>query len=99
MGRDPAAAMCLRELLLAAGDHAGLGLQPGKFVGGAVLTETVFAWADRPLAVCWFEAISQRDYRVMWGSFSSRRRWLCCLFNLIHRRPCYVLVDPRIRLT
>jgi len=71
------------------------GLQAGQIVGGAVLTETVFAWPG--IGRLLFEAISQRDYSVMLGVFFVSAA-MVLLFNLI-TDVLYVLVDPRIRLT
>ncbi|ASJ74210.1 ABC transporter permease [Granulosicoccus antarcticus] len=68
------------------------GLQAGQVVGGAVLTETVFAWPG--IGRLMFEAINQRDYNVILGVF-----FVCAamvlLFNLI-TDILYGLVDPRI---
>jgi peptide/nickel transport system permease protein len=71
------------------------GLQAGQIVGGAVLTETVFAWPG--IGRLLFEAISQRDYSVLLGVFFVSAA-MVLLFNLI-TDIVYVVVDPRIRLT
>lgn len=70
------------------------GLQAGQIVGGAVLTETVFAWPG--IGRLMFEAISQRDYNVLLGVFFVSAA-MVLLFNLI-TDILYVIVDPRIRL-
>ncbi len=70
------------------------GLQAGQIVGGAVLTETVFAWPG--IGRLLFEAINQRDYSVLLGVFFVSAA-MVLLFNLI-TDILYVLVDPRIRL-
>ncbi|WP_417476203.1 ABC transporter permease [Leisingera sp.] len=70
------------------------GLQAGQIVGGAVLTETVFAWPG--IGRLMFEAINQRDYNVILGVFFVSAA-LVLLFNLITDL-LYVVVDPRIRL-
>lgn len=70
------------------------GLQAGQIVGGAVLTETVFAWPG--IGRLMFEAISQRDYNVILGVFFISAV-LVLLFNLI-TDILYGIVDPRIRL-
>lgn len=70
------------------------GLQAGQIVGGAVLTETVFAWPG--IGRLLFEAINQRDYGVLLGVFFVSAA-MVLLFNLI-TDILYVLVDPRIRL-
>ena len=71
------------------------GLQAGQIVGGAVLTETVFAWPG--IGRLMFEAISQRDYNVLLGVFFVSAA-MVLLFNLI-TDIVYVIVDPRIRIT
>ena len=71
------------------------GLQAGQIVGGAVLTETVFAWPG--IGRLLFEAISQRDYSVLLGVFFVSAA-MVLLFNLI-TDILYVVFDPRIRLT
>jgi peptide/nickel transport system permease protein len=71
------------------------GLQAGQIVGGAVLTETVFAWPG--IGRLMFEAISQRDYNVLLGVFFVSAA-MVLLFNLI-TDIVYVFVDPRIRIT
>ena len=43
------------------------GLQAGQLVGGAVLTETVFAWPG--IGRLMFDALVQRDYPVLLGVF------------------------------
>lgn len=70
------------------------GLQAGQLVGGAVLTETVFAWPG--IGRLMFEAIGQRDYNVILGVFFVSAA-LVLLFNLITDL-LYMVVDPRIRL-
>ncbi|WP_176562782.1 ABC transporter permease [Paracoccus liaowanqingii] len=70
------------------------GLQAGQIVGGAVLTETVFAWPG--IGRLMFEAISQRDYNVLLGVFFVSAA-MVLLFNLI-TDILYVIVDPRIRI-
>jgi len=71
------------------------GLQAGQLVGGAVLTETVFAWPG--IGRLMFEAISQRDYNVLLGVFLVSAA-MVLIFNLI-TDIVYVIVDPRIRIT
>jgi len=70
------------------------GLQAGQLVGGAVLTETVFAWPG--IGRLMFEAIAQRDYNIILGVFFVSAA-LVLLFNLITDL-LYMVVDPRIRL-
>ena len=71
------------------------GLQAGQVFGGAILTETVFAWPG--IGRLMFEAINQRDYNVILGVFYISAA-MVLLFNLI-TDVIYVIVDPRIRLT
>lgn len=71
------------------------GLQAGQIFGGAILTETVFAWPG--IGRLMFEAIAQRDYNVILGVFFVSAA-MVLLFNLI-TDVLYVVVDPRIRLT
>ena len=56
------------------------GLQAGKLVGGAVLTETVFAWPG--IGRLMFDALVQRDYNLLLGVF-----FVCSamvvIFNLV----------------
>lgn len=70
------------------------GLQAGQIVGGAVLTETVFAWPG--IGRLMFDAINQRDYNVLLGVFFVSAA-MVLLFNLI-TDIVYVIVDPRIRI-
>lgn len=70
------------------------GLQAGQIVGGAVLTETVFAWPG--IGRLMFEALAQRDYQVLLGVFFVSSA-MVVLFNLITDL-VYRLVDPRIEV-
>lgn len=68
------------------------GLQAGQLVGGAVLTETVFAWPG--IGRLMFEALAQRDYAVLLGVFfvsSAMVVLLNLLTDLVYRA-----IDPRI---
>jgi peptide/nickel transport system permease protein len=72
-----------------------LGLQLGGLLGGAVITETVFAWPG--LGLLMIEAIQQRDYPVVQAAV------LCIsmtyiLVNLLTDL-LYAWLDPRIQLT
>ncbi|HEY0212032.1 MAG TPA: ABC transporter permease [Paenirhodobacter sp.] len=69
------------------------GLQAGQLVGGAVLTETVFAWPG--IGRLMFEALAQRDYNVLLGVFFVSAA-MVIVFNLITDL-VYGIVDPRIR--
>lgn len=70
-------------------------LQAGQLVGGAVLTETVFAWPG--IGRLAFDALTQRDYNVLLAIFlvSSALVIVC---NLV-ADSLYVLIDPRIGAT
>jgi peptide/nickel transport system permease protein len=71
------------------------GIQAGGLIGGAVLTETVFAWPG--LGRLMFDALLQRDYSLLLGSFLVTAA-MAVLFNLVTDL-VYTLVDPRIELT
>lgn len=71
------------------------GIQAGGLIGGAVLTETVFAWPG--LGRLMFDALLQRDYSLLLGAFLVTAA-MAVLFNLITDL-IYTLVDPRIELT
>lgn len=68
------------------------GLQTGQLVGGAVVTESVFAWPGMGRLA--FDALMQRDYNVILGVFfvSSLMVVLANLATDLALR----LVDPRI---
>ncbi len=70
------------------------GLQAGQIVGGAILTETVFAWPG--IGRLMFEALAQRDYQVLLGVFFVSSA-MVVLFNLITDM-VYRVVDPRIQV-
>lgn len=68
------------------------GVQAGQLVGGAVLTETVFAWPG--IGRLMFEALTQRDYNLLLGIFFVSAS-MVILFNLI-TDVLYRFIDPRI---
>ena len=68
------------------------GLQAGQLVGGAVLTETVFAWPG--IGRLMFEALVQRDYPVLLGVFFISSAMVVAL-NIV-TDILYRFVDPRI---
>jgi peptide/nickel transport system permease protein len=68
------------------------GLQAGQLVGGAVLTETVFAWPG--IGRLMFEALAQRDYQLLLGVFFVSSA-MVVLLNLI-TDVIYRAIDPRI---
>jgi peptide/nickel transport system permease protein len=68
------------------------GLQAGQMVGGAVLTETVFAWPG--IGRLMYESLLQRDYNLLLGIFFVSALMVIVvnmLTDIIYR-----LVDPRI---
>lgn len=69
-------------------------IQAGNLVGGAVLTETVFAWPG--IGRLAFDALLQRDYNLLLAVFIVTSA-LVILFNLIADL-VYALVDPRIEV-
>jgi peptide/nickel transport system permease protein len=68
------------------------GLQAGTLVGGAVLTETVFAWPG--IGRLMYEALLQRDYNLLLGVFVVSSAMVLA-FNLVTDL-IYRAVDPRI---
>ncbi|NPD16766.1 ABC transporter permease [Xinfangfangia sp. D13-10-4-6] len=68
------------------------GLQAGQLVGGAVLTETVFAWPG--IGRLMFDALTQRDYPILLGVFFISSA-LVIGFNILTEL-VYRIVDPRI---
>jgi peptide/nickel transport system permease protein len=70
------------------------GLQAGQLVGGAVLTETVFAWPG--IGRLMFDALVQRDYSVLLGVFFVSSA-MVVVFNLITDL-IYRVADPRIEV-
>ncbi len=70
------------------------GIQAGSLIGGAVLTETVFAWPG--IGRLMFDALLQRDYNLLLGCFLVSAA-MAVLFNLFTDL-LYSMVDPRIEL-
>ena len=68
------------------------GIQLGQMAGGAVLTETVFAWPG--IGRLMFDALLQRDYQLLLGIFLVTSI-MVVLFNLL-TDVVYRLIDPRI---
>ncbi len=70
-----------------------MGIQLGTLLGGAILTETVFAWPG--LGTLLIDAISYRDYPLIQGIvivFAT----MFVLINLIVD-VIYAIIDPRVR--
>jgi peptide/nickel transport system permease protein len=70
------------------------GLQAGNMVGGAIMTETVFAWPG--IGRLMFDALLQRDYNLLLGAFLVAAA-LAIAFNII-TDIVYTVIDPRIAL-
>ncbi|MFA5664266.1 ABC transporter permease [Castellaniella sp.] len=68
------------------------GIQLGQMAGGAVLTETVFAWPG--IGRLMFDALLQRDYQLLLGVFLVTS-FMVVVFNLL-TDVVYRFVDPRI---
>ncbi|MFA7437839.1 ABC transporter permease [Castellaniella sp.] len=68
------------------------GIQLGQMAGGAVLTETVFAWPG--IGRLMFDALLQRDYQLLLGVFLVTSI-MVVVFNLL-TDVVYRFVDPRI---
>ncbi len=68
------------------------GIQAGQILGGAVLTETVFAWPG--IGRLMFDALVQRDYPVLLGVFLVTSV-MVVLVNLL-TDVGYRFIDPRI---
>ncbi|NLH80971.1 MAG: ABC transporter permease [Phyllobacteriaceae bacterium] len=71
------------------------GLQAGQMVGGAVMTETVFAWPG--IGRLMYEALLQRDYNLLLGVFLVSAA-MVVVFNILTDW-VYRLVDPRIEVS
>ena len=71
------------------------GLQAGQLVGGAVLTETVFAWPG--IGRLMFESLAARDYNTILGVFIVSAA-MVIFFNIVTDL-VYRIVDPRIGAT
>src|SRR5689334_18313076 len=70
------------------------GVHSGTLIGGAVLTETVFAWPG--IGRLMYEALLQRDYNLLLGVFVVCSAMVLA-FNLITDL-IYRSVDPRIEV-
>lgn len=80
----------LRNALLPVVTFAGIQL--GQMAGGAVLTETVFAWPG--IGRLMFDALLQRDYQLLLGVFLVTAT-MVVVFNLLTDL-IYRFIDPRI---
>ena len=71
-----------------------LGLQGGRLVGGAMITETVFSWPGMGRLLV--ESLAARDYPCSWPPSCS---WPCsCSPAISSPISRYGVADPRIRL-
>jgi ABC-type dipeptide/oligopeptide/nickel transport system permease component len=70
-----------------------IGLQTGKLLGGAVITESVFAWPG--IGTLAINAVYQRDYPVIQGVVVLAGLTFVLVNVLIDF--CYVLINPVIR--
>ena len=70
-----------------------VGLQTGFLLGGAVLTESIFAWPG--VGRLAFEAISNRDYPLIIGSILLFATTFVLVNFLVDI--AYALLNPRIR--
>jgi peptide/nickel transport system permease protein len=70
-----------------------IGLQTGLLLGGAVLTESIFAWPG--VGRLAFEAISNRDYPLINGSILLFAATFVCVNLAVDL--LYAALDPRIR--
>src|SRR3546814_15554564 len=68
------------------------GIQLGQMAGGAVLTETVFAWPG--IGRLMFDALLQRDYQLLLGIFLVTSI-MVVVFSLLTDL-LYRLIDPLI---
>ena len=71
------------------------GIQAGQLIGGAILVETVFAWAG--IGRLAFDALLARDYQILLGVFLATSV-LVLVFNLVTDL-LYAWIDPRVEIT
>jgi peptide/nickel transport system permease protein len=71
-----------------------VGLQGGALIGGAMITEVVFAWPGMGRLLA--ESLSGRDYPVLMASFMLMS--VLVIFANLLADLCYGVLDPRIRL-
>jgi peptide/nickel transport system permease protein len=71
-----------------------LGLQGGRLVGGAMITETVFSWPGMGRLLV--ESLAARDYPVLMASFMLMA--VLVLASNLAADLTYAVADPRIRL-
>jgi peptide/nickel transport system permease protein len=71
-----------------------VGLQGGRLIGGAMITEVVFAWPGMGRLLA--ESLSGRDYPVLMASFMLMA--VLVVFGNLLADVTYGIIDPRIRL-
>jgi len=71
-----------------------LGLQGGRLVGGAMITETVFSWPGMGRLLV--ESLAARDYPVLMAAFMLMA--LLVIAGNLAADLAYGVADPRIRL-
>ena len=71
-----------------------IGLQAGRLIGGAMITEVVFAWPGMGRLLA--ESLSGRDYPVLMASFMLMS--ILVIVGNLAADIGYGVVDPRIRL-
>ncbi len=71
-----------------------VGLQAGRLIGGAMITEVVFAWPGMGRLLA--ESLSGRDYPVLMASFMLMS--ILVIVGNLAADVGYGVVDPRIRL-
>lgn len=71
-----------------------VGLQAGRLIGGAIVTEVVFAWPGMGRLLA--ESLSGRDYPVLMASFMLMS--VLVIVGNLAADVGYGIVDPRIRL-
>ena len=71
-----------------------VGLQGGRLIGGAMITEVVFAWPGMGRLLA--ESLSGRDYPVLMASFMLMS--VLVIFGNLMSDLSYGIVDPRISL-
>jgi peptide/nickel transport system permease protein len=70
-----------------------VGLQVGRLLGGAVITEQVFAWPG--IGRLLVESLIFRDYPVLMASFMLMA--ILVIVGNLAADLCYAIIDPRIR--
>jgi peptide/nickel transport system permease protein len=72
-----------------------VGLQGGRLIGGALVTEVVFAWPGMGRLLS--ESLAARDYPVVMAAFMIMA--VAVVIGNLLADIGYALADPRVRLT